>query len=213
MNKPKFVAVSQRVRYEPGYKEFRDELDHRYIEWILASGNIPVPVPNSLLLAQSAPQSIVSSWLESFNIEAILLSGGNDIGEFEARDQTENQLLTWAEKQSCPVLGICRGMQYMAVRDGAELVKVEGHAGTRHPINITKQGQIGSRVVNSYHNFAVQSCPKSFEPIATSEQGHVEAIYHKTLPWQAWMWHPEREPEFDTGDLKQFQELINHVRS
>lgn len=211
MKNQKFVAVTQRVKYEAKYQEYRDELDHRYIEWVLASGNIPVPVPNNIISSEPTSDISLANWLESFNIQAIILSGGNDIGEFERRDKTENALLCWAENNHCPVLGICRGMQFMGVRDGAALMEVEGHVATKHPIYLTNKTQECSRIVNSYHNFALQTCPDSFELSASSEQGFPEAMVHKTLPWQAWMWHPEREAEFDPGDLQQFQELINHV--
>jgi len=99
----------------------------------------------------------------------------------------------------------------MGVRDGAELVKISNHAGVTHKIDTYDNAIKNSRVVNSYHNFALNKCPKSFKLIASSEDGHPEAILHKTLPWQAWMWHPEREENFCTQDLLQFQELVNNV--
>jgi len=44
----KVVAVSQRVDDYPDRNERRDVLDQRLIEFLLAAGYLPIPVPNSL---------------------------------------------------------------------------------------------------------------------------------------------------------------------
>lgn len=209
MSKSKCVAITQRIKYDPHYQEYRDELDHRYIDWILASGHVPVPIPNNLISSKSS--TTISQWLESFNIQVIVLSGGNNIGEFEKRDNTESFLLSWAKEKRYPVLGICRGMQFMGTQDGTELVEISNHVGVSHSINTNFNGKSSVRKVNSYHNYALKNCPKSYDILAKSDEGYPEAIAHKILPWQAWMWHPERENEFQSWDLKQFQELISNV--
>ena len=51
--------------------------------------------------------------------------------------------------------------------------------------------------VNSFHEFAIESCPTDFKVFATcSTDGSVEGIKHDTLPWEGWMWHPERDGYF-----------------
>ena len=52
--------------------------------------------------------------------------------------------------------------------------------------------------VNSYHKWAIVDCPSNFEVKAHSDDNVIEAIRHKKLPWEGWMWHPER----DNGDSK-----------
>ena len=61
--------------------------------------------------------------------------------------------------------------------------------------------------VNSFHN-ALEKEPSEFEVSARAEDGVIEAIRHKTLPWLGLMWHPEREKEFREEDLNTIKALF-----
>ncbi len=135
--------------------------------------------------------------------DAVVLSGGNDIGEFLHRDKTERLVMQHARNKRLPLLGICRGMQIMAVDDGASLEPVQHHIATKHQL----KGEINHRV-NSYHALRISRCPKSYNVIAWAEDGTIEAIKHKFLPWEGWMWHPERELFFDENDLHRLKALL-----
>ena len=132
------IGVTQRVDRVEHYDEWRDALDQRLIDWVVQAGFVPVPVPNSLvdIASSNSSQLILVNWLNSMKIDAVLLSGGNNIGDVEQRDLTEKYLLSWAEKNRNPVLGICRGMQMMGVYAGGELIEVDGHVRTRHQLQI-----------------------------------------------------------------------------
>jgi putative glutamine amidotransferase len=54
----------------------------------------------------------------------------------------------------------------------------------------------------------LKECPKGFDIMARSEDGNIEAIIHKDLPWEAWMCHPERESSFSEIDMKRFIRLV-----
>ena len=92
-----------------------------------------VPVPNALAVVHSEDtpqlnkQTMLNNWLELLHPDAFLLSGGNDIGEYPERDATEHYLLSWANKKILPVLGICRGLQIMAVWAGGQLIQIKDH--------------------------------------------------------------------------------------
>lgn len=202
------VGVTQRVDSVPGRSELRDAVDQMLVNWVVQAGFLPVPIPNTLLLPEYSDNSFsdkaLGNWLQSVQLAALVLSGGNDIGEYPERDTTEFQLLSWAEMNDVPVLGICRGMQVMAVWAGAKLKPVNGHVCTRHKLQRDISGE-----VNSYHNFSVAECPTGFSVRATAEDGEIEAIRHTSLPWEGWMWHPEREEFFQSNDTKRVKELFS----
>lgn len=201
------VAVSQRVDEWLERGERRDALDQRLVAWLMHGGLVPVPVPNftdDQGTEPTLPSLGLSVWLSRVAPQAIVLSGGNDIGQCPDRDRTEMALLTHARQHDLPVLGLCRGMQLMAHWAGATLQPVTGHVRTRHRL----QGRIQAEV-NSYHGQSLTDCPAGFEVLARSEDGEIEAIAHRELPWQGWMWHPEREPQFAEHDLLRLKELFH----
>jgi N5-(cytidine 5'-diphosphoramidyl)-L-glutamine hydrolase len=207
------IGVTQRVDKVANYEEWRDALDQRLIDWIVKSGFSPVPIPNSLVDTTlfNNCQATMDNWLSTVNIDAILLSGGNDIGDVKHRDFTEKYLLSWAEKNRKPVLGICRGMQMMGVYMGGRLMEVGGHVRVRHQLQIKNcQPQSLPKLVNSYHNLVLEQCPDVFQILAKSEDGSIEAMKHKELPWEGWMWHPEREIEFVKIEQERFKKLMSN---
>ena len=207
------IGITQRIDKVNAYDEWRDSVDQRLVEWVIDAGFIPVPIPNNLVNASSESEAhaLLEQWLNLLNINAIILSGGNDIGVAAQRDMTENFLLKWAERHSKPVLGICRGMQMMGLHVGGKLIKVSGHVNTRHKLQYDKVSTMKTvESVNSYHNYALEGCPDVFSVLAKSDDGNIEAIRHRELPWEAWMWHPEREGSFLMNHLERFKELINN---
>ena len=109
------IAISQRVDRVPARAESRDALDQRLTGWVRALGALSLPVPNAL-------GDDLAGWLAALAPTAVLLSGGNDIGDSPERDRTETALLRHAEETGLPVLGLCRGMQMMAHYAGDTLV-------------------------------------------------------------------------------------------
>ena len=205
----KTVAVSQRIDHYPDRNERRDALDQKLCAFLKECGFLPLPVPNGLTKGRAGQglQSLneLADWLEIFKPNAVLLSGGNDLGSCPDRDRTEKDLIEFSAKRSLPVLGICRGMQMMATLAGSSLRKVNGHIRTRHVL----QSGVISGEANSYHDMSVDSCPIGYHILARSEDGEIEAIRHDEYPWEGWMWHPEREVNFDIRDIKRTNELFN----
>ena len=203
------MAITQRIDSVAGRAELRDALDQRLVQWLVHAGFLPVLVPNTLSATGHPSGQALESWLQVIQPGALILSGGNDIGEYPARDDTERYLLSWAETKRVPVLGICRGLQMMAVWAGVDLVKKEGHVGTRHQLVVHARKDEWPANVNSYHNWGLASCPAGFEVAAKAEDGSIEAITHSKLPWEGWMWHPEREASFSFKDIKRLKRLCS----
>lgn len=198
----KIVAVSQRVDLHPERRERRDALDQRVGWWLAQAGYCPLPVPNTL--AGGPGGADLPAWLAATGAAAVVLSGGNDLGQAPERDATERGLLAYASAHRLPLLGICRGMQMMGGWAGARLKPVVGHVRTRHALS----GRIAGPA-NSFHVLALAACPPGYLTLATSEDGEIEAMRHRELPWEGWMWHPEREAVFSERDNRRLRALID----
>lgn len=194
----KVVAITQRIDHWPDRHETRDAIDQKLVKWIIQCGFFPLLVPNVF----ETPVEL-NRWLSIMNVQGIVFSGGNDIGQISSRDNQEIWLLKWAEDKKIPSLGICRGMQAMACFTGSTLTNVEGHVATHHQIS----GVINLEV-NSFHNYAITNLGDQWDILARSQDDIIEAIQHRALPWEAWMFHPEREPQFNPELQRRFCHLL-----
>jgi len=206
------IGISQRVEVVPSYGEHRDCLDQQWFRFLEALGFVPVPIPNSL--------ASVEGWLESMEIDGLILSGGNDLSHLPdashasaERDETERALLRFSQQRALPVMGVCRGLQMMNVWLGGQLTPVSGHTAVRHPV--TPVGQVNTCFrpyleVNSFHNWGIASegLAADLTPQLLSPEGDIEAYLHQSLPWAGIMWHPERETPFTEDDKQLFNRIF-----
>ena len=110
------------------WRQRADVLHAEYADAIVAAGGVPVLLPPASGSAVSA-RTVVS------RLDGLVVSGGADVdparyGEEphertsswrEDRDAWEVALLSAADEIQLPVLGVCRGMQLMAVAAGGAL--------------------------------------------------------------------------------------------
>ncbi|MBF0332833.1 MAG: gamma-glutamyl-gamma-aminobutyrate hydrolase family protein [Alphaproteobacteria bacterium] len=187
------VLVTQRVDLIPSRGERRDALDQRWTPLLAACGYLAVPVPND------APAAL--GLAVRLDAAGILFSGGNDLahlgGDAPERDAVEAALLDFARSRLLPVLGVCRGMQFLLDRLGAVIEPVDGHVAVRHAVTCDAREWI----VNSYHGRAARSVPEPLVALATSGDGVIEAFRHRQAAIGGIMWHPEREAPFAERDL------------
>jgi putative glutamine amidotransferase len=132
----------------------------------------------------------------------------------EERDQKEFEIAEIAERESTPVLGICRGLQLLNVHRGGTLItdletfggamhkKVEGND-TRHTVKV-EPGSYLKRIlreatgeINSAHHQAVERIGEGLVASARAEQdGTIEALEWADATGRpfflAVQWHPER---------------------
>ncbi len=198
------VAVSQRTAVVGPHGERRDTLDQRLTTWLTGCGYLTVPIPNVFVADCADGLDLLRLWIEQVEPSGILLSGGDDLGSDPHRDELEYGLLGIAQTLGLPALGICRGLQVMATWAGASLIPVTNHAGVRHQVSGERIGE-----VNSFHNHGVDEIPAELEVIARAEDGVVEALRHRELAWEGWMWHPEREEISDDEDRASLRTLMS----
>ncbi len=191
-----------------------DLLPALYAQAVEAVGGVPVLLPP--VAAAGAAAATVA------RLDGLVISGGADVdpGRYgEAphartsswrpdRDAWELALLAAADDAGLPVLGVCRGMQLMAVHAGGaldqhtpDLVGHEEHSpGGDAYGSVSVAVSAGSRLatlvghdvtVNCHHHQSVRSAP-GFASVATAADGTLEAI---ELPGDrfcvAVQWHPE----------------------
>lgn len=113
------------------------------------------------------------------------------------RDRIEWVLVRRAMAENKPILGICRGMQMLAIAAGGNLhqdimAETRKRHGGWHSIQPTRplsKHIPRDHFVNSLHHQAVVSAPGDFTVAAKSQDGIIEAIWRPgALGVQ---WHPE----------------------
>lgn len=118
------------------------------------------------------------------------------------RDSLDLALCRAFLEKGKPILGLGRGMHIINVALGGTLhqgLKAEfpSHSEQKkHEISV-KSGSVlesligSSDTVNNYHHQAVKALGEGLEAAAFSQDGVVEAIWHKSLPVIGIQWNPE----------------------
>jgi gamma-glutamyl-gamma-aminobutyrate hydrolase PuuD len=128
----------------------------------------------------------------------LLLPGGIDIGLNESRDSQETDSYKQFIDADKPVIGICRGMQFVLVSSGAKIIShipdvlnemthttITGHWTGESSWHKTTSGLY----TNSRHHQGFLAAPENWEVIDKTEDGIIEAVEcGKQFGVQ---WHPE----------------------
>jgi gamma-glutamyl-gamma-aminobutyrate hydrolase PuuD len=194
------VAITQRVDIT-NHNERRDCLDQRWHPFLNHCGLTALCLPND---SQAA-----AALLHSVEVSGLILSGGNDLARFSGdapeRDACEQAMVEWFLRSKKSVLGVCRGMQFLADYYGCDLDRIAGHAGTRHSVRFNNGT---AREVNSYHNYAVLSVKGGFQADALADDNSIEAMHHDNGLVRGIMWHPERETTPQPEDIQLFRKAF-----
>jgi len=206
----KNILIAPRLQETAEYSEVREALDLKWGKLFKELNFLPVVASTEI-----EP----SAYFDHFSIDGVVLSGGNDLsthkdGELSRkRDAHEQELVKVALQNKTPILGVCRGMQFLTEFFGGKLKKIDDHLARRHKIekkNHSRYITIASyKTVNSFHAYSPEVLPENFIRTSCSQDGQVESIEHEKEDILAVMWHPERENPFLKADLDFMKVLFN----
>ena len=133
-------------------------------------------------------------------VQGLILSGGDNIGDSQARDKTEQKIINYSFEKKIPLIGICRGMQVINTFFGGTIEGLENskHVGDPHFVSLNKNIaeflHTNKLQVNSFHNNIIKQkdLGKNLEPFAVANDQTIEGFYHTKLAIFGSMWNPER---------------------
>ena len=187
----KLVAVLNRM-------ENSKEIDNCYLTAIKKFGGVPILINDNNLDVLSFCGSI-------------LLTGGDKKGALD------DYLIKYALDNNLALLGICQGMQSMAMYGTKnKLIDVDNHYRQEHYVYLEKSNLrriIGTNkiLVNSYHHQQIKNS-KVFKIVGKSLDGVIEAVENEKHPFQIGVqWHPERMTN-KVEIQKLFKEFLLHTK-
>ena len=136
------VAISMRTGATE-YNEPLDSLSQAWVHLLESMDLMPILLPASL--------SYPEQFLHSMNISGVILTGGDDLAsqkeepnELEKnRDEKEIRVIKFCQKNSLPLLGVCRGLQLLISHTTGKIPEsIHNHAGTKHNLVLTDQGKL-----------------------------------------------------------------------
>ncbi len=134
--------------------------------------------------------------LTHLSVKSIILSGGPE----SAITQAAPTIPEWVFQADVPILGICYGMQAMAVRLGGVVtpgsIHEFGHATLTLTSNAPLWGVDALSVQPKHsvwmsHGDHVSTLPEQFISIASTDNCPIAAMAHQSKPWYGLQFHPE----------------------
>ena len=207
-----------------------------YLDGLIEAGAIPLVFP--FLQDEDDIERLIGM------CDGFLMTGGHDVSPgvyheeplpgltvpCEKRDVMETVVLKRAIEEDMPVLGICRGIQFINALLGGTLYQ---DLPSQHPSLTSHQQKppydqpvhdvtltagtplqeclgVNTLAVNSCHHQAVKTLAPGLSVMAVSEDGLIEALYKpdSRFLW-ALQWHPEFSFRRDENSRKIFRAFVH----
>ncbi len=218
--RPPVIGLTGFRRDLPTYLGERTDLytlDPAYADGVARAGGLPLIIPHN-----DDPERVLDL------LDGMVLTGGGDLhpehygaaAEVELEDANagadrwELALARGARERGLPTLGICRGMQTLAITAGGRMVQdlapEHGHPliestpealmGSRHEVEVAADSEVARAIgatrfpVNSIHHQAVVDAG---DLVVTARVGEVIEALESPDAWPMLgvQWHPEKMPE------------------
>ena len=217
------IGITQRIIRISKTKEIRDSLDQNWTSFV---NNLDC----NLILIPTLTEN-PREFLKYFKISGLILSGGGNISSswktihndspnmpfimkdvYENRDILESKLLFECIELKIPVIGVCRGMQFINLFHGGKVQSIDSHVNVNHKIfSKNKSKFLFDEQVNSFHDYgiSIDDLGDGLQILCQSDEKYIEAFFHPKYNHLGIMWHPERNHPFSKKDLKFFKSFFN----
>ena len=207
------------------YEDLTCKIGRGYYQSVVEAGGVPVIIP------PVADRHVIINTLQ--RIDGLILSGGGDYnplwageepspllhGINQERDNAELLITRLAYNRQIPILGICRGIQTLAMALGGKVKQDISDVATvkhsqdadrsepTHSVTIEDDSilsgiyksyssklkvECSKLLVNSFHHQAVSDPGAKFRVVATASDGIIEAMESSEYkPILGVQWHPE----------------------
>ena len=207
------------------YEDLTCKIGRGYYQSVVEAGGVPVIIP------PVADRHVIINTLQ--RIDGLILSGGGDYnplwageepspllhGINQERDNAELLITRLAYNRQIPILGICRGIQTLAMALGGKVKQDISDVATvkhsqdadrsepTHSVTIEDDSilsgiyksyssklkvESSKLLVNSFHHQAVSDSGSKFRVVATAPDGIIEAMEScEYKPILGVQWHPE----------------------
>ena len=208
------AAITTRITYENNYFEIRDSISQDLTSLLKINNIYPVLIPNISINP--------NDFFKKIPFDFLILSGGGNVDldniKKGSRENTEIEFLKFCIDKTIPVIGLCRGMQFINIYFGGtqKVNNNQDHINNFHKIT-SKQSlkflPFKSFFVNSFHENIIEkdNLPNNITPLCVADDETIETIIHDDLPILGIMWHPERK--FKDKNIENFFSNEFFVRS
>ncbi len=207
------------------YEDLTCKIGRGYYQSVVEAGGVPLIIP------PVADRHVIINTLQ--RIDGLILSGGGDYnplwageepspllhGINQERDNAELLITRLAYNRQIPILGICRGIQTLAMALGGKVKQDISDVATvkhsqdadrsepTHSVSVEENSTLfeiydkspstfhiphSTLFVNSFHHQAVSDSGSKFRVVATAPDGVIEAMESSEYkPILGVQWHPE----------------------